>query len=124
MPVAFVLVNAEIGKIEDVLDKLLRINEVVEAYSVAGPYAIVAKVEADRFERLTEIVPRFHEIEGITGTLTLLAFGISRELRAEACEKAAEFAKRGEMKKLYDLCRTCRQLKLCGYGARVITYGF
>jgi DNA-binding Lrp family transcriptional regulator len=125
MPIAFVLINAEIGKIDDVLDELLRIDEVVEAYSVAGPFAILAKVEAERFERLTEIIPaKIQSIKGITNTLTLLAFGIGREFRLEACEKAKELAGKGAMKELYDLCRGCRQLKSCNYGARVITYGF
>ncbi|MCS7131216.1 MAG: Lrp/AsnC ligand binding domain-containing protein, partial [Hadesarchaea archaeon] len=65
MPVAFVLINAEIGRIDDVLDELLRIDEVAEAYSIAGPYAILAKVEAERFEKLTEIIPaKIHKIPG------------------------------------------------------------
>jgi len=125
MPVAFLLINAEVGRIDDVLNELLKVDEVAEAYSVAGPYAILAKIEAKRFEELTEIIPaKIHKIEGIKGTLTLLAFGISRELRMEACERAKELEKEGAMKELYELCRSCKQLKLCGYGARVITYGF
>lgn len=125
MPVAFVLINAEIGRIDDVLDELLGIDEVVEAYSVAGPYAILAKVEAERFERLTEIIPaKIQSIKGVTGTLTLLAFGIGRELRLEACERAKELAGKGAMRELYELCRSCKQLKSCNHGARVITYGF
>lgn len=125
MPIAFVLINTEIGRIDDVLSELLKIDEVVEAYSVAGPYAILAKIEAEKFEKLTEIIPaKVHRIDGIKGTLTLLAFGVSRELRLEACEKARELAGSGAMKELYDLCRGCKQLKLCSYGARVITYGF
>lgn len=125
MPVAFVLIEAEVGRIDDVLNELLKVDEVVEAYSVAGPYAVLAKIEAKRFEELTEIIPaKVHGIDGIKGTLTLLAFGISRELRAEACEKAKEFEGKGAMKELYELCRSCKQLKFCGYGARVITYGF
>ncbi|MDI6820075.1 MAG: Lrp/AsnC ligand binding domain-containing protein [Candidatus Hodarchaeaceae archaeon] len=125
MPIAFVLINAEIGRIDDVLSELLKIDEVVEAYSVAGPYAILAKIEAEKFEKLTEIIPaKVHSIDGIKGTLTLLAFGVGRELRLEACEKARELARSGAIKELYGLCRSCKQLKLCSYGARVITYGF
>ena len=125
MPVAFVLINAEIGKIDEVLDELLKVEEVVEAYSVAGPYAIVAKVEADKFERLTEIIPaKIHRIKGIEGTLTLPAFGISPKLRVEICDQAKEFEREGAWRELYQLCRRCAQLKLCSYGARLITYGF
>lgn len=125
MPVAFILIDAEVGRIDDVLNELMKVDEVIEAYSIAGPYAILAKIEAKRFEELTEIIPaKVHGIEGIKGTLTLLAFGISRELRTEACERAKELEQEQAMKELYDLCRSCKQLKLCGYGARVITYGF
>jgi len=124
MPVAFVLVNTELGRIEEVLDDLLGIDEVVEAYSVAGPYAIVAKVETDTFDKLAKVIPeKIHGLRGVTKTATLLAFGTGREFRTDACDPAKELAQRGDMKKLYALCRGCRQLKFCSYGARVITYG-
>ncbi len=124
MPVAFVLVNTALGQIEEVLDQLLRIDEVVEAYSVAGPYAIVAKVETDTFDKLVKVIPeKLHTIGGITKTTTLMAFGTGREFRTDACDPARELEKRDDMKELYSLCRGCRQLKFCSYGARVITYG-
>ena len=66
MPVAFVLVNTELGRIEEVLDDLLGIDEVVEAYSVAGPYAIVAKVETDTFDKLAKVIPeKIHGLRGV-----------------------------------------------------------
>lgn len=124
MPVAFVLLNTELGRIEEVLDKLLEIDEVVEAYSVAGPYAIVAKVETDTFDKLVKVIPeKIHGLDDVTKTITLLAFGTGKEFRTDACDPARELAQRGEMKGLYELCRGCRQLKFCSYGARVITYG-
>ncbi len=124
MPVAFVLLNTELGRIEEVLDRLLEVDEVVEAYSVAGPYAIVAKVETDTFDKLVKVIPeKLHRIDGIAKTLTLMAFGTGKEFRTDACDPVRELAQRGEMKGLYELCRGCRQLKSCGYGARVITYG-
>lgn len=124
MPVAFILVETKLGQIEKVLDKLLDVEEVAEAYSVAGPYAIVAKVETDSFEKLVKVIPeRIHTIEGITKTLTLTAFGAGREFRTDACEVAVELGRKGDMKALYSLCRGCKQLKYCAHGARVITYG-
>jgi len=124
MPVAFVLVETKPGRIEEVLNELLGVEEVVEAYSVAGPYAIVAKVETDSFEKLVKVIPeRIHTIEGITKTLTLVAFGTGKEFRTDACDPALELSKSGNMEGLYALCRGCRQLKYCAHGARVITYG-
>lgn len=124
MPVAFVLVETKLGRVEEVLDKLLEIDEVIEAYSVAGPYAIVAKVETDKFDKLVKVIPeKIHNIDGITKTNTLMAFGTGKEFRTDACDLAIELGRRGDMKGLYVLCKGCRQLKFCAHGARVITYG-
>ncbi|MEM3421903.1 MAG: Lrp/AsnC ligand binding domain-containing protein [Candidatus Hadarchaeum sp.] len=124
MPVAFVLVETKLGRIDDVLNRLLNVDEVAEAYTVAGPYAIVAKVETDSFEKLVKVIPeKIHTIEGIVKTLTLVAFGTGKEFRTDACDPAIELGKRGDLEALYALCRSCRQLKYCGHGARVITYG-
>lgn len=99
MPVAFTLINTEVGKIDEALSNILKVEEVVEAYSVAGPYAILAKIETKEFEKLTKVVPEeIHQIKEIKDTLTLLAFGVSKEFRVDACEKAGELAKRGTWK--------------------------
>lgn len=125
MPVAFVLVEAETGRIDEVLERILKVDEVAEAYSVAGPYSIVAKVETESFEKLVKVIPEeIHGIPGIKRTMTLIAFGIPKEFRSDACDQALALAKSGQMKALYALCRNCKQLKFCGYGARTVTFGF
>ncbi|MEM2192332.1 MAG: Lrp/AsnC ligand binding domain-containing protein [Candidatus Hadarchaeales archaeon] len=125
MPVAFILVDTETGRIEEVLEKILDVEEVAEAYSVAGPYSIVAKVETESFEKLVKVIPEeIHSIPGIKRTMTLIAFGTPKEFRTDACDQALALAKSGQMNALYSLCRKCRQLKLCAYGARVVTFGF
>ena len=124
MPVAFALIDAGVGRIDGVLHDILKIDEVAEAYSVAGPYAILAKVESKRYEDLTEVIPEeICGIDGVKDTLTLVAFGINKEHRRSACEEAKKLAEEGDMEGLYELCRDCEQLKFCSYGARVITYG-
>jgi DNA-binding Lrp family transcriptional regulator len=75
MPVAYVLINAEVGLVAGLVKELRNIEGVVEAYSVAGPYDIVAKVQAERFEQVAEVVTRrVHRLTGIRNTLTLFAF--------------------------------------------------
>lgn len=75
MPVAYVLVNAEVGKIREILGEIRKIDGVVEAYSVAGPYDILAKLDAEKFEKVAEaVVKKLHKIGGIKNTLTLFAF--------------------------------------------------
>ncbi len=124
MPVAIVLVSAEIGQVEDVLQRLLDVEEVTEAYSVAGPYSVVAKVETDSFDKLVRVIPqKIHTIPGISKTLTLIAFGLAKQYRTDACEQALQLAKAGKYDELYRLCRSCKQLKYCAYGARTVTYG-
>jgi len=76
MPIAFVLINAEVGKTGEVLKELRGIEGVVEAYSVAGPYDIVAKFQTDKFEKVAEgVTKKLHKICGIKNTVTLFAFG-------------------------------------------------
>jgi DNA-binding Lrp family transcriptional regulator len=75
MPVAFVLVNVEVGKTRDILDALKKIKGVAEAYTVAGPYDIVVKLQADKFDKVAEgVTKNLHKIPGITNTVTLFAF--------------------------------------------------
>ncbi len=125
MPVAFTLIDSEVKKIEDTLHEILQINEVKEAYSVTGPYSILAKVEGEKFERLSDVIPeKLHNIDGIKDTVTLVAFGVSKEYREKACEEAKKLAEENNYNELYELCQDCEKIKYCGYGARVITYGF
>lgn len=75
MPVAFVLMSAEVGKIREILDELKKIEGVAEAYTVAGSYDIVAKLQADKFESVAEAVTKkLHKIGGVKSTMTLFAF--------------------------------------------------
>jgi len=52
MPLAFVLINAEIGSESEILKELRKMEHVKEAYLVYGVYDIVAKVEADTMDKL------------------------------------------------------------------------
>jgi DNA-binding Lrp family transcriptional regulator len=75
MPVAFVLIDADVGKIREILSQLRRTEGVVEAYTVAGPHDIVAKLQADRFEKVAEAVTKkIQLVDGVKNTMTLFAF--------------------------------------------------
>ena len=56
MPLAFVLINTEMGSMEETLKALNKISNVKEAYMVYGVYDIVAKVEAESMTKLKEVV--------------------------------------------------------------------
>ena len=50
-------------------------DEVVDVYSVAGDYDLVAIIQSAEYERLAEIVTeKLQGLEAITTTTTLMAF--------------------------------------------------
>ena len=73
MPIAYVLINAEIGSEGEVLSELKKIEGVEEAYSVYGVYDIVAKVRADSMDKLKDIVTwRIRRLNKVRSTLTMI----------------------------------------------------
>lgn len=73
MPIAFVLINAEIGSEGEILKELKKIEGVNEAYSVYGVYDVIAKVEADSMDKLKDIVTwRIRRLEKVRSTLTMI----------------------------------------------------
>lgn len=73
MPIAFVLINAEIGSESEVLNELRGVEGVEEAYSVYGVYDIIAKVKAESMEKLKDIVAwRIRKLNKVRSTLTMI----------------------------------------------------
>lgn len=81
MPTAYVLVNAEIGAEDEVLNQLLEIPGVVEAAVVYGVYDLIAKVTASDMDTLKEIITgRIRALENVRSTLTMIVVeGSSKE---------------------------------------------
>jgi len=73
MPVAFVLINTEIGAMEEVIKALRKIGGVEEAYGVYGVYDIVAKIKAKSMDQLKEVVTwNIRRINQVRSTLTMI----------------------------------------------------
>lgn len=73
MPVAFVLINSEIGSEGEVLNELKKVEGVEEAYSVYGVYDIIAKVRADSMEKLKDIITwKIRRLNKVRSTLTMI----------------------------------------------------
>ncbi|HJX22811.1 MAG TPA: Lrp/AsnC ligand binding domain-containing protein [Candidatus Bathyarchaeia archaeon] len=73
MPLAFVLINAEIGSENAVLAELKKIENVKEANVVYGVYDIIAKVEADTMDKLKAMVTwRVRRLDKVRSTLTMI----------------------------------------------------
>lgn len=76
MPIAFVLINTEIGSESGVLGALKKINAVEEAYLVYGVYDVVAKVKAATMDELKEIVTwHVRRLDKVRSTLTMMVSG-------------------------------------------------
>jgi len=77
MPIAFVLINAEIGSEGEVLAELKKVEGVEEAYSVYGVYDVIAKVKADSMDKLKDIVTwRIRRLNKVRSTLTMIVIDI------------------------------------------------
>ncbi len=71
MAVAYILIQTEVGKAEQVSRNVRSIAGVREADNVTGPYDVVVKVEADNVDQLGRlVVSEIQMIQGITRTLT------------------------------------------------------
>jgi len=74
MPMAFVLINTEMGSETEVLSALRKIANVKEAYVVYGVYDIVARVEAESMDKLKDIITwNIRRLNKVRSTLTMMA---------------------------------------------------
>ena len=75
MVTAIVLLQTERGRTQQVADALLEIEQVAEAYSVAGEFDLVAIVRVRTYDQMADVVPlRIGQISGIVRTQTMMAF--------------------------------------------------
>lgn len=72
MPMAFVMINTELGPKKEVLNEIRKIDEVKEACIVYGIHDISAKIGADTMDILDEIVSKVRNLDKIQATVTLI----------------------------------------------------
>ena len=71
MAVAYILIQTEVGKAEQVSRNVRAIAGVREAENVTGPYDVIVKAEAEGVDQLGRlVVSEIQMIQGITRTLT------------------------------------------------------
>ena len=74
MPLAFVLVNAELGYEEEVIREIRKMPDVKEAHLVYGMYDIMVKIEGGTVEKVKETVnTKIRKLDKIRSTLTMIA---------------------------------------------------
>lgn len=75
METVFLLVETEVGHLDDVLRKVQSIPGVTEVQAVTGPFDLIVKIQANHInEALDLVVHRIRRIPGIKGTETLVTF--------------------------------------------------
>jgi len=75
MVTAFILINTERTKINEIADTLVEINGISEVYSVSGAYDLIAIVRVPTNDDLASLVTRnLRSLNAITKTETMLAF--------------------------------------------------
>jgi len=75
MVTAIILINVTQGRVPQVAEALINLPGITEAYSVAGPYDLVAIARVRRHDELADLVAAgLQRIPGIENTNTLIAF--------------------------------------------------
>lgn len=70
---AYVLIDAEVGKVESILAKLRNTPGIQAADGVAGPHDIVVVLEATDPNEVGKLVlAQIHGTEGVKSTLTMM----------------------------------------------------
>ena len=76
MPIAFILINAELGKEDMVLAVVRALPEVKEAYMVYGAYDLIIKVEAETTQAIKDTVfSKIRRIDNVRSTITMMVLG-------------------------------------------------
>jgi DNA-binding Lrp family transcriptional regulator len=77
METLYLLVETEVGRLDEVRRRLLTEPNVAEVEAVTGPYDLIAKVQAPHInDALDVVVHRIRRIPGIKGTETLVTMGV------------------------------------------------
>ncbi len=72
MPKAFVMIDVRPGHEKDVQEAIEKIKGVQFVYQVTGAHDMIAFVDTEPYDELTQVVSRVRKVEGIRDTDTEL----------------------------------------------------
>ncbi|MBO0655245.1 Lrp/AsnC ligand binding domain-containing protein [Streptomyces triculaminicus] len=68
---AYILIQTEVGKASTVAEVIGKIEGVIQAEDVTGPYDVIVRAQADTVDELGRmVVAKVQKVDGITRTLT------------------------------------------------------
>ncbi|MGH9909223.1 MAG: Lrp/AsnC ligand binding domain-containing protein [Nitrososphaerales archaeon] len=74
MPIAYVLINCDLGSEEAIIKEIQKIPEVKEVRGVYGVFDIFAKVESDDMAHLRDVITlKIRRMDRVRSTNTLMA---------------------------------------------------
>jgi DNA-binding Lrp family transcriptional regulator len=77
METIYLLVETEVGRLEDVRKRVKAVPNVVEVEVVTGPFDLIVKVQAEHINTALDIVmTKIRKVPGIKGTETLVTMGV------------------------------------------------
>jgi DNA-binding Lrp family transcriptional regulator len=72
MTIGFVLINVSPGTEKKVFDTMIKWDEIQELYPLFGDYDLIAKVQTNDYEGLSDVVVnKIRTLKGVTETKTL-----------------------------------------------------
>jgi DNA-binding Lrp family transcriptional regulator len=72
MATGFVLISVEPGTEREVFQEVIKIDEIVDVHLLFGEYDLIARVEAEDYDVIGDIVVnKVRKIPGVTSTKTL-----------------------------------------------------
>jgi len=72
MAIGFVLISTAPAEEHEVYNELLKVKEIVELHALFGVYGLIAKIEAEDFNVLGQVVvDKIRSIAGVIDTKTL-----------------------------------------------------
>lgn len=70
---AYILIEAEPGKIKEIADEVSKLKETKQACGVTGPYDVIAVVETEDIDKLGDLIlKKIQKISGIRKTMSCL----------------------------------------------------
>ena len=85
MTKAIIMINTDVGKEEEIMEKLFEIPEVRDVFLVYGIHDIIVIVETDTMERLRSLVTeKIRQMDGVKNTLTSIVVTHKTKI---TCEK-------------------------------------
>ena len=76
MPIrAYLLIEAQAGKGNEILSAVRKLPETIQADRVTGPYDVIAVMESDDLDKMGDLVRvTVHNIDGVIRTMSCLRF--------------------------------------------------